>query len=132
MFGYEEISLSLAYSAAYLILAFLLIAAYSYYVYRYTIPQIETYKKIILTTLRVLALLALILILFEPILNLSRKLILEPYNLVFIDNSRSIKIADGTDRELKTKQIMNELSDNVSSDNLAFFEFGNSVREVSD
>ncbi len=75
--------------------------------------------------------LALILILFEPILNLSRKLILEPYNLVFIDNSRSIKIADGTDRESKTKQIMNELSDNVSSDNLAFFEFGNSVREVS-
>ena len=131
MFGYEEINLSLVYPAVYFVLAFFLIAAYSYYVYRYTIPQIEKYKKILLTSLRVLALIALILILFEPILNLSSKLVLEPKNLVFIDNSGSIKIDDGTDREVKIRQIVDNLSGNSAADNLSFYEFGNSVNEVS-
>ena len=131
MFGYEDINISLAYSGVYLVLALLLIAAYSYYVYRYTIPQIEKYKKFLLTSLRVLALTVLCLILFEPILNLSHKLILEPKNLVFIDNSRSIKIDDGTERASKIKQILNDISGRASEDNLSFYEFGNSVREVS-
>ncbi len=131
MFGYEDINLSLAYSGVYLLLALLLIAAYSYYVYRYTIPQIEKFKKFLLTTLRVLALLALCLILFEPILNLSHKLILEPNNLVFIDNSRSIKINDGTERESNVNKIINDLAGNTSADNLSFYEFGNSVKDVS-
>ncbi len=78
MFGYENIQLSMAYSAAYLVIALLLIALYSFYVYRFTIPQIEPLKKTLLVTLRVLALLVLCLILFEPILNLSKKLTLEP------------------------------------------------------
>lgn len=131
MFGYEEINLSLAYPGVYLFLALLLIAAYSYYVYRYTIPQIDKYKKILLTSLRVLALLILCLILFEPILNLSRKLILEPNNLVFIDNSRSIKIDDGTERASTIKQILNDFSGSASAGNLSFYEFGNSVRSIS-
>ncbi len=131
MFGYEEINLSLAYPGVYLFLALLLIAAYSYYVYRYTIPQIDKYKKILLTSLRVLALLILCLILFEPILNLSRKLILEPNNLIFIDNSRSIKIDDGTERASTIKQILNDFSGSASAGNLSFYEFGNSVRSIS-
>lgn len=131
MFGYEEINLSLAYPGVYLFLALLLIAAYSYYVYRYTIPQIDKYKKNLLTSLRVLALLILCLILFEPILNLSRKLILEPNNLIFIDNSRSIKIDDGTERASTIKQILNDFSGSASAGNLSFYEFGNSVRSIS-
>jgi hypothetical protein len=131
MFGYEEINLSLAYPGFYLLFALLLIAAYSYYIYRYTIPQIDKYKKILLTSLRVLALLVLCLVLFEPILNLSRKLLLEPNNLIFIDNSRSITIDDGTERASKVNQILNDFSGNASADNITFYEFGNSVRAVS-
>ncbi|MCW9098567.1 MAG: VWA domain-containing protein, partial [Ignavibacteriaceae bacterium] len=108
------------------------IAAYSFYVYRYTIPQVNQSKKILLISLRVLALLLLCFILFEPILNLSRKFILEPANLVFIDNSRSITIEDGTNRSANVKQILDDFSVHASADNLKFFEFGNSVREVSD
>ena len=131
MFGYEDIQLSLAHSAAYLVIALLLIALYSFYVYRFTIPQIDPYKKVLLVTLRVLALLILCLILFEPILNLSKKLTLEPGNLVFIDNSRSIKIDDGTDRTTKVKKILNDFSAYSSESNLTFYEFGNSVKDVS-
>lgn len=131
MFGYEDIQLSLAHSAAYLVIALLLIALYSFYVYRFTIPQIHPYKKALLVTLRVLALLVLCLILFEPILNLSKKITLEPGNLVFIDNSRSITIEDGTDRTSKVKKVLNDFSSYSSESNLAFYEFGNSVRDVS-
>ena len=131
MFGYDEIGLSLVYPAAYLFLALILITAYTFYVYRYTIPQVNQSKKILLISLRVLALLLLCFILFEPILNLSRKLILEPANLVFIDNSRSMTIEDGTDRSAKVKEILSDFSSHVSDDNLTFYEFGNFIREVN-
>lgn len=131
MFGYENIQLSMAYSAAYLVIALLLIALYSFYVYRFTIPQIDPYKKVLLVTLRVLALLVLCLILFEPILNLSKKLTLEPSNLVFIDNSRSIQIDDGTDRISNVKKVLNDFSAYSSESNLTFYEFGNSIKDVS-
>ncbi len=131
MFGYENIQLSLAHSAAYLVIALLLIALYSFYVYRFTIPQIQPFKKAILVTLRVLALLVLCLIIFEPILNLSKKLTLEPSNLVFIDKSRSITIDDGTDRTTKVKKILNDFSAYTSESNLNFSAFGNSVTDVS-
>jgi hypothetical protein len=131
MFGYENIQLSLAHSAAYLVIALLLIALYSFYVYRFTIPQIQPFKKAILVTLRVLALLVLCLIIFEPILNLSKKLTLEPSNLVFIDKSRSITIDDGTERTSKVKKILDDFSAYTSESNLNFSAFGNSVTDVS-
>jgi hypothetical protein len=131
MFGYEEIGFSLTYPAVYLLLALILIAAYSFYVYRYTIPQVNQSKKILLISLRVLALLLLCFILFEPILNLSRKLILEPANLVFVDNSRSMTIEDGTDRSSKVKEILGDFSSHASDENLTFYEFGNLIREVN-
>lgn len=130
MFGYEDINLTLTFPVIYLFLSLFLIAAYSFYVYRYTIPQIQPFKKIVLVTLRVLALLILCLILFEPILNLSKKLTLEPSNFVFIDNSRSIQIDDGTNRLSTIKKIVNDFSVNASESNLTFYEFGNSVKPI--
>ena len=41
-----------------------------------------------------------------------------------------MKIDDGTHREEKMSKILDDLSNNVSSDNLIFYEFGNSVKEV--
>ena len=131
MFGYDEIGLSLAYPAIYLILALILIAAYAFYVYRYTIPEVNQSKRILLISLRTLALLLLCLILFEPVLNLSRKLILEPANLVFIDNSRSMTIEDGTNRSSNVIEILDDFSANAPNNNLIFYEFGNSIREVN-
>ena len=131
MFGYENIQLSMAHSAVYLVIAILLIVLYSFYVYRFTIPQIDPLKKTLLVTLRILALLVLCLILFEPILNLSKKLTLEPTNFVFIDNSRSIQIDDGTDRTSNVKNVLSDFSAYSSESNLTFYEFGNSVKDVS-
>ena len=132
MFGFDNIDLTFAIPAIYFFIALILIAVYTVYVYRYTIPQIPQSKKIILVSLRTLGLLILVFILFEPILNLSRKLILEPVNLVFIDNSRSMTIDDGTDRTSKVKKILNDFSDHSAEDNFSFYTFGNSIQEISD
>lgn len=132
MFGYEDIQLSLAYSAIYFFAALVLIAVYSIYVYRYTIPQIQPLKKILLVSLRILALLILCLMFFEPVLNFSRKLTLEPVNLIFVDNSRSMQIKDGTERIQSVKKILNDFSASSSESNLIFYNFGNSVRQIED
>jgi hypothetical protein len=131
MFGYREIGLTLNYPPVYLILALIVIAGYSYYVYRYTIPPVNKSRKILLVSLRALALLLLCFILFEPILNLIQKFTLEPKNLIFIDNSRSMTIKDGTNRTSNTKEILNGLVNYSSQNNLRFYEFGNSVRELN-
>ncbi len=107
-----------------------MIALYSFYVYRFTIPHIHPYKKVLLVTLRVLALIVLCLILFEPILNLSKKITIEPGNLVFIDDSRSLKIDDGSNRTEAVQKILSDFSFYASESNITFLEFGNSVRDV--
>ena len=68
MFGYEEISLHLAYPAIYFIIAIILIGGFAYFVYRFTIPPVSKSKKIILVALRNLALVDILFIFFEPIL----------------------------------------------------------------
>src|SRR3990170_6701607 len=98
MFGYEEINLQLSYSSLYFFIALILIGIYAFYVYRFTIPPVSRFKKILLVSLRTLALLTILFIFFEPVLSFTKKLILEPVNLIFIDNSRSVRIDDGTDR----------------------------------
>ena len=78
MFGYEEINLHLIYSSLYFIITIILIGTYAFYVYRFTIPQVNRLTKITLVTLRTLALIAILFMFFEPILSFTKKIILEP------------------------------------------------------
>ena len=132
MFGYEEINLHLIYSSLYFILAIILIGVYAFYVYRYTIPQVSRFKKIILVTLRTLALIAILFIFFEPILSFTKKITLEPVNLVFIDNSKSNKIDDGTDRINTVTKISSDIFSNPISSTDEVYLFGNSVRAINE
>lgn len=132
MFGFDNIVLTFSLPVIYFFIALILIGVYTIYVYRYTIPEIPQLKKIVLVGLRTSGLLILVFILFEPILNLSRKLILEPANLIFIDNSRSMTINDGTDRVSNVRKILNDLSSHSTEENISFYTFGNSVRKISD
>ena len=132
MFGYEEISLHLAYPAIYFIIAIVLIGIYAYYVYRFTIPPVSKSKKIILVTLRTLALVTILFIFFEPILSFTKKIIFEPVNLIFVDNSRSITIDDGTDRINDVKNIVENFLSNPISANDEINLFGDQVIKLSE
>ncbi|MBT8386570.1 MAG: hypothetical protein KJO12_04095 [Ignavibacteria bacterium] len=131
MFGYEEIGLNFAYPSIFLVTALLLLAAYSYYVYRFTIPLISKPKKFLLVILRTLALLTIVIVFFEPVISFTKKITLEPINLIFIDNSSSINIEDGTNRPETLKNIAAELSSNELIGKSEFFLFGNDVRAIT-
>ncbi|MGB5895362.1 MAG: CARDB domain-containing protein, partial [Ignavibacteriaceae bacterium] len=132
MFGYEEINLHLTYPALYFIIALILIGLYAYYVYRFTIPPVSKSKKIILVTLRTLALVTILFIFFEPILSFTKKIILEPVNLILIDNSRSITIDDGSDRINDVNNIVDNFLSNPISANDEVNLFGDQIVKLSE
>jgi hypothetical protein len=128
MFGFEKVDLTFAFSALFFILGVLLIIGYAVYSYLYTVPQISSLKKALLVFLRTSALLLLLFILFEPVLTLAKKQSFPPVNLVYIDNSRSIKIEDGTDREEDVRSFLSALKSSGTSDNSVLHVFGNQVK----
>ena len=131
MFNFEKISLTLSFNPIFFIAALILLGAYAVYVYRYTVPVVNKSKKILLVSLRTFALIILLFAIFEPIVTLAKKVILEPVNLFFVDNSRSIQIKDGTHREETTEAFLKDAGGNnlLSGSNL--YSFGNQVNKVS-
>jgi len=129
MFGIEKVDLTFSINPFLLVLFFLITAVFTFYIYRYTVPVIDLSKKIFLVLIRFTALLLMLFIIFEPMVTLAKKNIIEPVNLVFIDNSRSIKIDDGTQRDESVKNFINDVESNLGENDLEVLTFGNSVFE---
>lgn len=127
MFDFEKISLNLSYSSVLFALGIIIALLYAYYVYRYTLPPVTAFKRILLALLRGATLILLLFIFFEPILSMTKKEISEPVNLIFIDNSKSITIDDGTDRVNNVKRITDEFIRKTSESNTKLFTFGNNI-----
>lgn len=132
MFGFEKIDLSFSFNSIFFFIGLILLAAYSFYVYRFTLPPVSWLKKFLLTLLRALALIVLLFIFFEPVLTLSKKNILTPLNLFFIDNSKSITIKDGTDRINSVKNIVNKIQSSSFNGDIEFYSFGAEVNQISE
>ena len=131
MFGYEKIDLSFSFNSIFFFIGLIILAAYSIYVYRFTLPPVSKFKKILLTVLRALSLIILLFIFFEPVLTLTKKNILTPLNLFFIDNSKSITIKDGTDRNNSVNNIVNKIQSSSLNGDIEFYSFGAEVNQIS-
>ena len=131
MFNFEKIHLTFSFDPIFFFAALLILGAYTVYIYRYTVPAVSRSKKILLVSLRTLALLLLLFVIFEPILTLTKKIILEPVNLIFVDNSRSIQIKDGTHREESIDNFLKEANSNNLFSNSKLYSFGNDIKPVS-
>lgn len=131
MFNLEKINLNFSAPSIFFILFLLLLIGYVVYVYRYTIPNIPRGKRIFLIILRSLALALLLFVIFEPVLTLAKKKILEPVNLIFLDNSRSIRINDGTNRSQTIIDFVKGLKDNNLSGNSELYTFGSNTSGLS-
>jgi hypothetical protein len=129
MFGIEKIDLTFSINPFLLVLFFLAAAGFTFFIYRYTVPVVDLSKKIFLILIRFTALLLMLFIVFEPMLTLAKKIVIEPVNLVFIDNSRSIKIDDGTNREETVKNFINDIEGNFEENKLEMNLFGNSISQ---
>jgi hypothetical protein len=124
MFDLEKIDISLSFNPVFLLVAVIIAAGYSLYIYRYTVPVVSSSKKVLLLSLRILALFFLLLIIFEPLITITQKIILEPVNLIFLDNSRSILIDDGTNRKETIKNFLNDAATNGFESNSQLILFG--------
>ncbi|AFH50085.1 Hypothetical protein IALB_2382 [Ignavibacterium album JCM 16511] len=132
MFGYDKIEFSLSFSWIIFSLLILIALAYSVYVYRFTLPPVSNLKRFTLALIRFLALTVLILVFFEPVISLEKKIKVEPLNLVFIDNSKSMQINDRTQRIEKTISLLNELSKSDLKNNLLFYSFGSGIKQLGE
>ncbi|BDQ02694.1 hypothetical protein [Ignavibacterium sp.] len=130
MFGYDKIEFSFSFSWIIFVLLILIALAYSVYVYRFTLPPVSNLKRFFLALLRFLALTVLILVFFEPVLTLVKKVKAQPVNLIFVDNSKSMQINDGTQRVEKTLSLLDELSKSDLKNNLLFYSFGSDVKQI--
>ncbi len=132
MFGFEKINLSFSFNAIFFFIGLIVLAAYSFYVYRFTLPPVSTVKRFLLTTLRSLALVLLLFIFFEPVLTLTKKNILTPLNFFFFDNSKSIKIDDGTNRIDEINNLIQQTKSSSLNGDKQFYSFGSSVKLIDE
>jgi hypothetical protein len=104
----------------------LILCGYSWYIYRYTLPQVTKNKRILLTGLRAAAAGLLLFLIFEPLLIVKGEKTIKPKTLVFIDNSHSITIKDGTEREKSIINAAGYISRELKGD-VDFISFGNNL-----
>ena len=125
------IKLSFNINTILVILIFLLLAAFSIYIYRVTIPKVSDSKKWILISLRSIAFIAIVSMLFEPLLTIINKTEEPPILCVLIDNSSSLTLTDKLgEREKSLKEILksNVFNDINGLGKIQFSSFSDKLR----
>jgi len=125
MFAFENIEINFSSSPFLFILGILFASFFTYYVYKYTIPQISKPYKIFLITLRSLVLILLLFLIFEPILTITKNIDIKPVKLIFVDNSESIST------NKRKNEISNFLKDLNINNNFKYFSFGSKVNSIN-
>lgn len=120
--------INFSFNGVFFFLGLVLLAAYAVYMYRYTLPPVSSSKKTVLVLLRTLALVLLLFIIFEPVLTLTKKVVLQPLNLVFVDDSHSIQIKDGTQRSENVKRFVDGLNNQNLLTDTELFTFGSHIK----
>ncbi|MCK5741430.1 MAG: VWA domain-containing protein [Chlorobi bacterium] len=116
-----------------LVLLFIAIAAaFTIFTYKQTIPPVSSLKRIILISLRTIALSILLFILFEPVISVVSGTMLKPKLAVLLDNSTSAATEDNSGNRLEAFKaaIENSAFTSLSDDEYIVNSFGESVREI--
>ncbi|MCF8262768.1 MAG: hypothetical protein K9J12_18460 [Melioribacteraceae bacterium] len=123
----EDISLSTSFDGFYVIIALLISLALAIYYYKFTVPIISKSRKIVLTTLRSIILLLIVFAIFEPVVFVNKKFIIEPKTYIFLDNSTSM----GNHDSLSTSVEYNNLRDEFEQKS-QFYTFSKEVLKVQE
>ena len=124
---FENLNISISGNPIILVLGLVIILTYTFFIYRTTLPITNLFTKGILIFIRTLALFLLFLLLFDPIINLVSKEKVEPINLIFVDNSKSVKEISSTDEISKINSVVNSIYTDV--ENTKMFTFADKVNE---
>lgn len=128
----SDISLKTSLHGGWLLLLIIISVATAYAVYRRTVPPISTFWRVILVNLRTLSIVLVLLLLFEPILRVTRKKLEKPVIAVLVDDSASMSLVDEkVDRpaELR-KALAAPIFEHLGKDNeLVFYRFNHVLSE---
>jgi len=133
MSNFSEFHLELSASGWILALAILLGVGFTLFVYRWTNPPVSRTLRYLLITLRTIALLIVLFMLFEPILGLSWYKTQKPLIGILIDTSGSMGLTDARGsradvvRAVLSKSIFAELSED---NELEFYKFDDRSEEL--
>ncbi|PID57293.1 MAG: hypothetical protein CR986_09180 [Ignavibacteriae bacterium] len=126
---FNNIHISMAYQPIYFFLTAIIVIIYTIFIYRITLPKINKFQKSILILARTLALILIIFLIFNPIVKSVSKEKIELKNIIFVDNSKSIKMFSSTEDLKKLKQFINELNKNSEVEN-KIYTFGDSITSI--
>lgn len=131
MLCFEKINLSFSFNSIYFVIGLIFIIFYSFYVYRFTLPPVSKFKKGTLVILRSIAIVVLLFIFFEPVLTITQKIEELPTNLFFIDNSKSMKIEDKTNRLTTVRNTIETIKSAKLNGVNKFYSFGSSIKNIN-
>ena len=110
-----------------LILLFvILLAAFSFFIYKYTIPKISSGLRTLLIIIRSLIFGLILFLIFEPALSFIKKEKVESGTYIYIDNSNSIAAKDSSERIARTISLIDDLNSSGGI-NAKFFTFGKKI-----
>lgn len=127
----EKINLSFSFNSIYFVIGLIFIIFYSFYVYRFTLPPVSKFKKGTLVILRSIAIVVLLFIFFEPVLTITQKIEELPTNLFFVDNSKSMKIEDKTNRLTTVRNTIETIKSAKLNGVNKFYSFGSSIKNIN-
>ncbi len=128
MFGFESLSIEfLTNTPFWVALGLVVLLALSFLMYRRTNPPLPRYLLIILGTLRLVAVVALCLALFEPVLSYTRDFVRQKRVAVLVDHSGSMeREEDGKTRQARVDSLLStDTFDRLRTNtDVTFYYFG--------
>jgi len=119
---FDSFDLTFSSNPIIIIFGILLLSAYSFYIYKFTIPQLSKPLKTLLFILRSIAVVLIFLLIFEPTLSFSSYEEEIPLHLIYVDNSQSLAHKNSSENDDKIKQILNDfIKSNIKSE-VALFD----------
>lgn len=129
MGSFDSVTLNLNAGWFLFVAAVIVAALFTYLMYKITIPPVNRGTKWFLISLRVLALVIIISLFFEPVFILRTKKDQSPKTLIFVDNSKSLSTLPAN--KSIAEEFLNSFSDEEISKNSSLFLFGDSVRSLN-
>ena len=131
----SQIGLHTAYNVAFLLLAIVVVILFALYIYRRTNPIVPGYIKATLLSLRILALVLLLLLLFQSIITYKYTRTEPPIIAVAVDQSASMGIEDqlGSRPQVTSNLLQSDVIRNLAKKfDVEYFTFSSKCQPLND
>ena len=127
----EIFSISTSVNPWLILVLLLLLSGFTFYIYKYTIPDVSAPLKTVLIILRSLIFILILIMIFEPVISVILRSNVESRTFIFIDNSNSLAAKDSSKRFEQVNSLIKRISaeDEIRS---RFYFFGKKVDSVKD